>query len=399
MKFEINILKYAEEFGEETPDWSQNGQSKKVYLVPIDKIYYNDDNGRIATWISSYSDDTYNKPLNSLELEEYNRIIHDFVKKSNSSDSFKKTLSDIELKGQIRPGVILADGRVVSGNRRLTVLRELYNTTGNDKFKYFKCFIEDKDLSDAEDRKYIKTIERLTQFGVDEKVDYDPIDRLVDIYNDLIGPNKIWGIKEYTKKLSLKTADVEKMRLKAEIMADYLNYINKPYKFYIAKDLKLDGPLQELVRTSKNSSVEEWNRIRVAFYSLFQEKGDTTRQTRNLNKIYKQDLKEFNRILYKFVSDIEDAETNLSYDAEKVPEFVLPKVSNDTKNEIIDAANKAKIEEKRYEKVKKIFNSLQVLTNELLDTENLMTPEEKNRLNSNLTRLDHLFKKVRGIEN
>jgi len=31
----------------------------------------------------------------------------------------------------------------------------------------------------------------LTQFGVDEKVDYDPIARLVDIYNDLIGPRKI----------------------------------------------------------------------------------------------------------------------------------------------------------------------------------------------------------------
>ena len=161
---------------------------------------------------------------------------------------------------------------------------------------FYECT---RDLNNAEDRKYIKTIERLTQFGVDEKVDYDPIDRLVDIYNDLLGPNKIWNLKEYSKKLALKASDVEKMSLKAEIMADYLNYINKPNKFYIAKNLKLDGPLQELVTTFKKVSREEWNRIRISFYSLFSEKGDITRQTSNLNKIYKQDMPELQLIAVK----------------------------------------------------------------------------------------------------
>ena len=310
MNFGIDIIKYAKMYGEEQPDWSQKGDILKVYLVPIDKLYYNDDNGRIATWISSYMDMSDQVPLNELSMEEYNNKLHTFIRNSNTNESFKKTLNDVKLKGQIRPGVILGDGRVVSGNRRFTVLRELYKETGSDKYFYFKCFIIHKDLNKEEDRKFIKTIERLTQFGVDEKVDYDPIARLIDIYNDMLSPNKICSIPEYSKKLNLKANEVELMCNKATIMIDYLHYLNMPNKFYIARKQKLDGPLQELARLYKKVTVQEWNRIRVVFYSVFPEQGDTTRTVRELMKLYKTNSKGFDTLLDKCLYDIEEKELN-----------------------------------------------------------------------------------------
>jgi|GEM_PF-1046531 len=404
MGFGIDVKKYAKKIGQEQPDWSQGEEILDVYLVPIDKLYYNDDNGRIATWISSYLDIANQPKLNELSQEEYNNKLHEFIKKSNTPDSFKKTLNDIRLKGQIRPGVVLSDGRVVSGNRRFTVLRELYKETGNDKFAFFKCFIIDKDLSKEDDRKYIKTIERLTQFGVDEKVDYDPIARLVDIYNDLLGPNKIWSIQEYSRKLQLKLRDVILMCNKASIMVDYLNYINMPNKFYIARKQKLDGPLQELAKIYPKVSRQEWNRIRVVFYSVLPERGDTTRTVRDLIKVYNNNSSKFNELIEKCINDIEEQEIKIIESKNetiiKEPNVIKESLSDqeeqtilsyDTKKEIFDATNSAKLEENRQAKVEKLFKSIDTLLLSLPDTYEIMIESEKKKLMNRINELEKVL--------
>jgi len=411
LKGKYQAYDYAEEIGLEVPEWSQDGIAIKVYKIPLDKIYYNDDNGRIATWISVYEDFDANKPLDELSFEEYNLKIQDLLKKSNTPISYKKTYTDVKLKGQIKPGVVLADGRVVSGNRRFTVLRELYNETGNSRFGYFKCFIVDKDLEKEDDRKYIKTIERLTQYGVDEKVDYDAIDRLVDIYNDLIGPKKIWTLKEYSKKLSLKQSDVNLLYFKSAVMVDYLNYINRPFKFHIAKKHKIDGPLQELARLYMKISGQEWNRIRVVFYSYFVESGDTTRTVRELIRVYKNNSDKFNSLVEKCILDIEQKEEAFIEDLSKdinqnlldnedlnleVSEEIESVLSNETKQEIFEATNRAKIEEKRIEKVKKIFQSIDTLVLSIDDTIKIMNPEERKNLEIRIKEIERVIEEIKG---
>lgn len=416
MKTDYNVIKFAEFTGQlETPDWSQTGELLKVYKVPINKLYYNDDNGRIATWISSYSDLDNQKPISEMEIEEYNSRLQKFVKESNSPESYKKTFNDIKLKGQIRPGVVLTDGRVVSGNRRLTVLRELYEETFSDKYAFFKCFILDKDLDKEEDRKYIKTIERLTQFGVDEKVDYDPIDRLVDIYNDLVGPRKIFTMNEYSKKLGLKMSEVELMYNKAVVMADYLKYNNTPNKFYLAKKQKLDGPLQELSRLYKKvSNDHEWNRIRIVFYACFAESGDTTRVVRELIKVYNKNSSEFDKLIAKCITDIEQKEeenigknillneessgyvSTGKVDKNKSPDEVKPVLSDRTKKEIFDITNKNKIEIKRLDKVSKIFQSIDTLVLSITDTIKVMNDDEKATLRSKINDIEKVIEHIKG---
>lgn len=390
-----SILNYAKQTGEQTPEWSQDGKTLLVYDIDIEKLYYNNDNGRIATLISAYNDQKDTTPLEEITREQYNDLIHEFIKSSNTPDSFKKTYDDIYVKGQINPGVILSDGRIVSGNRRFTVLRELYRDTGNEKFRFFKCFILDKQLVNKADRKDIKTIERLTQFGVDEKVDYSPIDRLVDIYSDLIGDERMWTLTEYTKKLGLKKRDVEVMYYKAIVMTDYLNYLNQPLKFYIAKEKKLDGPLQELWQIYRDiNSEEEWNRIRLVFYTKFDDDGDRSRNVRELVKLYKKNRNRFDAIVDSVNDDIESKEikeietlarlneVEAEVITEKVNDIFKLKdvVTDETNKQIFRAISETKIDEKKHKQMNALLDAFTYIMQNLDDTTDMADKNVKKRL-------------------
>ncbi|MBM4765110.1 hypothetical protein [Bacillus sp. B15-48] len=59
------------------------GETKNypVYRIPLKYLYYNDQNGRIATHISKYIDE--HGSFNFEDLEAYNNIVHDFIVNSN----------------------------------------------------------------------------------------------------------------------------------------------------------------------------------------------------------------------------------------------------------------------------------------------------------------------------
>ena len=156
-------------------------ETYKVYKVKLDYLFFNDQNDRIATWISQYKADNNIDKIDIKDKEEYNEIIHNFIVKSNP-EAIKKTKANIELVEQREPGVILTDGRVIDGNRRFTCLREL--SKKDPRFNYFETIILNEDLDNH--AKQIKMLELMIQHGEESKVDYNPIDRLVGVYNDII---------------------------------------------------------------------------------------------------------------------------------------------------------------------------------------------------------------------
>jgi len=289
-----------------TKKLSYKGQTEeyKVYRVPIDKLYFNDENGRIATFMSQYESEHPGTSIHDLSNNDYNSIIAGYIEKANSADSFKRTLNDIKLKGQLEAGVILDNGRVIDGNRRFTCLRKLYEETNQSKYYYFECVILPTPNNDV-DRKELRTLELSLQFGVDEKVTYSAIDRLVSIYNDILGPKKIYDEDEYQKRFGIKANDLKLLIIKTNIMIDYLQFIDKPMKFYIARDYKIDGPIQELVTLKKTVDEAEWDRIKIGFYYWFDQSGDTTRFVRNSVKLYKNNPNDFNKHLDKVVDNEE----------------------------------------------------------------------------------------------
>ena len=68
-----------------------------VYRIPIDKLFYNDLNGRIVTDASRYVEEKGMKLSDISSKEEYNETISEFIIKLDK-DKFNATKNDIKEK-------------------------------------------------------------------------------------------------------------------------------------------------------------------------------------------------------------------------------------------------------------------------------------------------------------
>lgn len=275
-----------------------------VYRIPLEHLVYNRRNGRIISWMNRVESE--GEDVSTLDKDEYNDKVEEMIIESNKG-ALEKTKANIKNFGQRVPGVVLNDGTIVDGNRRFTCLRHLRRDHGMDVF--FEAIILDpkEGLSDID----IKRLELNLQHGEERPVDYNPIDNLVDVYNDIV-VNEYFTEQEYALNTNKKLPEVKKMVEKAKLMVEYLEFINAGGKFYLARELELDGPLQEMVGILKNEK-DEAERIRVTdtlFTALTISKNkDLTRYIRRIgNDILKAPnreafLEEFDDIVY----DVADA--------------------------------------------------------------------------------------------
>ena len=320
-----------------------DGQTKEYdsYLIPIEMLYYNNLNGRIATYIEEYNDKADNEDLNVLiqnDVEKYNDLIAGFIKKSSNDNekSFQTTKKDIQMKGQQNPGVILSDGRIIDGNRRFTAIRELLKDTGDLRFNYFEAvYLEAPAENDVDGWKRIKALELWLQFNVDEKKEYNKIDFLVSFYRDTIDPEtKMFDKKQYIYTSGITPNEYEKDVNIINAMLDYLEWRNKPKAFYILKNEKLDGPIEEIARFRKKMSEEEWNSKKdyIYHYMTHVQSGDRTRDVRDLVNSAK-----VNGILFtKYKESIDNPQTMLQLaktTANKDKKVTTPEESKAMKDE------------------------------------------------------------------
>ncbi len=253
-----------------------------VYKVKLDCLFYNDQNDRIATWISKYKHENNGKAPDPADKEAYNGIIESFIVESNP-DAIKKTKNNIELFDQREAGVVLADGRIIDGNRRFTCLRQLNRQ--NIKYGYFETVILDRTLGNS--AKQIKMLELSIQHGEESKVDYNPIDRLVGIYTDLI-ETKLLSVSEYAASTNTRESEVKQNMELANLMIEFLEFINAPKQFYVARDLQAYYPLEELQKLLKKCSNEdEIEDLKISIFNniLMRPAGDMTRFIRSFKSI------------------------------------------------------------------------------------------------------------------
>ncbi|WP_449077898.1 hypothetical protein [Ruminococcus sp.] len=254
-----------------------------VYDIPLDCLYYNDKNDRIATWISDYKSENNCDSIDMSDIDAYNDIIEKFIEKSNP-DALAKTKNNIELIGQQEYGVVLNDGRIIDGNRRYTCLRKIERE--NNQTQYFKAVILPHDIE--HNAKQIKMLELALQMGVDRPVDYDPIDRLVGIYN-AIAETKLLTAKEYAITVSKSEKEINNEVEKAKLMVEYLEFIGAPKQYHLVRKLKLNDPLLELYKILKKFSDTDGRKedIKNIVFANFcmQPEGDMTRYMRKIKKI------------------------------------------------------------------------------------------------------------------
>ncbi|MEG0407913.1 MAG: hypothetical protein RR623_03485 [Bacilli bacterium] len=369
-------------------------QNLQVYRIPLNLLYYNGQNDRIATCISKYESENGN--INNNSKEDYNKIIENFIIGSNKL-AFDKTKNNIKLFEQQEAGVVLNDGNIIDGNRRYTCLRKLYEECNDTRYYYFEAVILPANTS----KKEIKRLELSLQHGKDEKVDYDPIEKLVGVYRDII-KNKTLTAEEYACSIDENTAFVEKLVDRANLMIEFLEHINAKEQFYIARDLDIDGPIIEVANIKKRiTNEDEWEQVKMTLFDLILQKpeGDITRMIRDIGaKILSSSRKE--EYLEEHLAVAEKIQDKLN----KVPVITTEYIRNEIRNddslteELVDLNDKVK-REIQYEQiknlpVKQLTQCLDIVESIDIDTVAKMNEKQKIELNTCLERIKIIIKEI-----
>ena len=222
-----------------------------VYRVRLDQLFYNDQNDRIATWITQYKNDTSNISFSELSREEYNKIIEQFIIDSNPA-AIEKTKNNIALVNQREPGVILSDGRIVDGNRRYTCLRLL--NAEDENVQYFETVILDASVEN--DQKQIKMLELAIQHGEEQRVDYNMIDMAIGAYHDII-ETELLTIDEYVSSTNIPISEVRRRLETAKLIIEFLEFMGVAKQYHIAREMQVYSVFYELVPLVKRCESEE----------------------------------------------------------------------------------------------------------------------------------------------
>lgn len=222
-----------------------------VYRVRLDQLYYNDQNDRIATWITQYKNNTSNISFSELSREEYNKIIEQFIIDSNPA-AIEKTKNNIALVNQREPGVILSDGRIVDGNRRFTCLRLL--NAEDENVQYFETVILDASVEN--DQKQIKMLELAIQHGEEQRVDYNVIDMAIGAYHDII-ETELLTIDEYVSSTNIPLSEVRRRLETAKLIIEFLEFMGVAKQYHIAREMQVYSVFYEMVPLAKRLETEE----------------------------------------------------------------------------------------------------------------------------------------------
>lgn len=222
-----------------------------IYKVRLDYLFYNDQNDRIATWITQYKNDTSNVSLSELSKEEYNKIIEKFIIGSNPS-AIEKTKNNIALVNQREPGVVLSDGRIVDGNRRFTCLRLL--NTEDESVQYFETVILDASVDN--NQKQIKMLELAIQHGEEQRVDYNMIDMAIGAYHDII-ETELLTLDEYVSSTNISVSEVKRRIETARLIREFLDFMGVSKQYHVAREMQVYSVFYEMVPLLKRCDSEE----------------------------------------------------------------------------------------------------------------------------------------------
>nr|DAU09112.1 MAG TPA: chromosome partitioning protein [Caudoviricetes sp.] len=188
-----------------------------AYEIPLEYLVYNPYNGRIGSVVKSY--ERQNHTINPEDPQD-KALIEKFLWESKP-EANKKTKERLLKEHQEKHGIVTADGIIIDGNRRASLLNNImaddsipFNEKGH--CQYFVAII----LPEDADRKEILALETTYQMGEDAKVDYNPIEKYLkcaDLKGEGFHEEDIARMMDDTKSNVLMYLSVLKL------MEDYLD--------------------------------------------------------------------------------------------------------------------------------------------------------------------------------
>ncbi len=204
--------------------------SLNVYRIPLQFLSYNPYNTRFLSQAKTWQK-RLGRRLSNERPEDIVKI-EDFLW-SYKKDKNENTINSLINEGQLQPGIVTIDGLILAGNRRFRLLNEIDrnpqkynpNSVNIDGLKFFEAAIIDTVLGEKEIVRY----ESFYQYGAEDKVDYDPIQKYIAAKEQR---DYSFSLEEIAKNFAALTNGdtriVEKWLAVYELMAEYLDYIEEP---------------------------------------------------------------------------------------------------------------------------------------------------------------------------
>lgn len=376
-----------------------------VYKVSLRDLYYNDKNDRISTFISEFKN-----VLCDLPHEDRQDKIENFIIKSNEQ-AYKKTKKSVKEDTQLKAGIVANDGRVLDGNRRYTCLRQLYKENSEEKYGFFLCAVLDGDLASLSEKE-IKKIEYNLQFAEERTVDYDTINMLVGIYNNVIlegindDLNPVLTSKEYVDSKKINKNDFEKDRDTIKVMIDYLDYINRPLEFHIARDAKLKEALltisEGLKKTKASEEVNEQLKYMCfdvlvtdakPYVSLTHTLREILKKYKNNKEAYAKALEEYEEIADEIFDEVIGEE---GFSKSKQNQFVKSTAHNQFNTvlvELLEGSNTKEIKDKPISLIKTAITKVKSID---LGVVKIFGDERNNEFLEYVQEIEDEIKKIKG---
>lgn len=215
-----------------------NGEKHEldVYRIPTKHLHFNIQNGRYADKMiqlrSDHPGDNIDPRVDKWRDQISKMLCGQYPGTQEDREPWERLREDIKGKSQLTPGVVIADGGVIDGNRRLSVLLNLADDKQEKnptRYQYFEGVILPHNVSD-EDR---WRIEAGIQLGKDEKHDYSSINKILKIKEGLtIFGSDAKGIREIAKALYGTTEkEIGDTIKEIALIDDYLNYLGKKEQY------------------------------------------------------------------------------------------------------------------------------------------------------------------------
>lgn len=206
-----------------------------VYRIPIEYLVPNVLNDRIAWRIREFEAEN-NRKLSSDNEQDIN-LVYELLLKESPKDN-NNTMKDLVDNGQLVDGIITNDGIIIDGNRRATLIRELFKGAYSEKyhqniedFRFFNAVILTEEISDKE----IMALETRIQIGEDKKLDYNPICVYIKVDNL---SNAGYNEKQIASYMNISETNVKERKEVFSLMKEYLYQINKPNHFTLLEGLE-----------------------------------------------------------------------------------------------------------------------------------------------------------------
>jgi hypothetical protein len=185
------------------------------YRLPRELVFYNVQNGRYAATYPQLLKANGGRELDSSNKNDRKKIMNHLL--SLYPDKNDRTIASLKQDGQEKLGIITQDGILIDGNRRMACIAECRESTKDTKFDFIEVARLDRPITDSD--RY--DCEVRVSMGMDSKVDYGPIDKLIKLdkgkkfgKSNLELANLMYGMTEKDVEDQLQVLDKMKSYLR-----------------------------------------------------------------------------------------------------------------------------------------------------------------------------------------